>query len=215
MGRTLILIPSLKEGSLIFRKNFIKDSDGVLCYKGAYADIVIVGVGKTLSAINTFKTLTGCDYEKIVLTGICGAYRSSGLSIGEVVTIHEDFFVDEGVFLGDKIIGTDQLGFPIVQNNVVEFDIYEDLKIVNGNTVSLCSGEDIYSSILNSKSGADIETMEGASVGYVLNLFGKKGYHIRAVSNYCGNRKEQEWNIKLAIDNLYGFLFYKFLGGVI
>jgi len=65
----------------------------------------------------------------------------------------------------------------------------DDVKIVNGNTVSLCSGVDWYADMLNKKTNADVETMEGASVGLVGEVFNKKIYHIRSVSNFVATER--------------------------
>lgn len=205
MNKGVILVPTLKEGSYIFKKNFTKDSNGLLCCNISGYDIFVIGLSKVLAAINSYKILSSYEYDTVVLTGIAGSYRRSGLSVGDIVTIHLDYFIDEGIYLEDRLVGTNEIGFPLSENNLVEFDIYEDLKIVNGNTVSLCSGNDSYADMLYEKSRADVETMEGAAVGYVLKLLNKKGYHIRGVSNFCGDRKKQEWNIQLSLDNLSSF----------
>ncbi|MCA1927502.1 MAG: hypothetical protein LDL13_04320 [Calditerrivibrio sp.] len=212
MSRDLILVPTLKEGSYIFKKDFTRHSNGLLWCKFGTYDIFIIGVSKVVSAINSYKILSSMEYDRIILTGIAGAYRESRLSVGDIVTIHLDYFVDEGIYLEDRLVGSNEIGFSVSENNMVEYDIYEDLKIVNGNTVSLCSGNDRYAEILHEKSRADVETMEGAAVGYVLKIVGKKGYHIRGVSNFCGERKKQEWNIKLCMDNLCNFFRSRVLG---
>jgi len=203
--RRVLLFPTIKEASYVFKKPFT-EKYGVLSIDLNDVFVAVIGIGKTLSAINCYNLMNNDIAESYVLTGICGAYRNTKLYVGDLVTIFEDFFVDEGIFLGDRILGTDELGFSICEKNSVFFDIWDDLKIVNGNTVSLCSGNDYYSDLLQSRSNADVETMEGAAVGLVGKKLNKKIYHIRSVSNFTGDRKNQEWNFKLAMDNLSNFL---------
>lgn len=200
-----LLFPTLKEASYIFKKPF-SEKNGILMLEMGDVVAMVVGVGKALSSINSFKIFSDGLADSYFLMGICGAYRKSGLKIGDMVTIFEDFFVDDGVFLGDKIIGTDELGFSICERNRVFFELWEDLKIVNGNTVSLCSGIDFFADLLQSKTNADVETMEGAAVGLAAKKLNRKIFHIRAVSNFTGDRKDQEWNFKLAMDNLSNFI---------
>lgn len=190
----------------MFKKEFHKNESGLLSLTINNTDIFVTGVGKILSAINAFRIFSLVDADEFYLTGICGAYRQSNLDVGDIVTILEDHFVDEGIFLGDKITGTHEIGFPICNKNVVTHLLMDDVKIANGNTVSLCSGADWYAEMLTKKTNADVETMEGASVGLVGELFNKKIYHVRAVSNFCGDRKNQEWNISLSLENLSKFL---------
>jgi futalosine hydrolase len=206
MKNSVVMIPSIREASYIFKKEFRKNKSGLLSLKINNTDILVTGVGKILSAINAYRIFSSVDADEFYLTGICGAYRQSNLDVGDIVTILEDHFVDEGIFQGDKITGTHEIGFPICNKNVVTNLLMDDVKIVNGNTVSLCSGADWYAEILHKKTNADVETMEGASVGLVGELFNKKIYHIRSVSNFCGDRKNQEWNISLSIENLSTFL---------
>ncbi|MGC8769333.1 hypothetical protein [Calditerrivibrio sp.] len=205
-----LLFPTLKEASYVFKKPFT-EQNGILTFSTANTAVFIVGVGKSLSALNSFKLFQNDVARCYFLMGICGAYRNSGLNIGDVVTIFEDYFADEGVFLGEKILGTDEIGFSICEKNRVFFDIWDNLKIVNSNTVSLCSGINFYSDLLRSRTNADVETMEGASVGLAAKKFNKQIYHIRAVSNYTGDRKDQEWNFKLAMDNLSSFIYRELL----
>ncbi len=205
-----LLFPTLKEASYVFKKPFV-EKNGVLMLEVGSVVAIVVGVGKTLSSINSFKVFSDRLAVNYFLVGICGAYRNSGLNVGDVVTIFEDFFVDDGVFLGDKIIGTDELGFSICERNRVFFDIWDELKIVNGNTVSLCSGTDFFADLLQSKTNADVETMEGAAVGLAAKKLNSKIYHIRSVSNFTGERKNQEWNFKLAMDNLSNFILRNLL----
>jgi futalosine hydrolase len=47
--------------------------------------------------------------------------------------------------------------------------------------------------------------MEGAAFGYVCGKLGVDCVQVRAVSNFCGKRDEQEWNFSKAVNNLKTF----------
>ncbi|MCX8083974.1 MAG: hypothetical protein N3C60_03535 [Calditerrivibrio sp.] len=205
MYKRILMFPTLKEASYVFKKRF-DQNNGLLCLKQGDVLACVIGVSKSASLINTYKVFESYGADEYFLLGIGGAYRKSGLKVGDVVTIMEDYFVDEGVFLGDKLMGLDEMGFAICEKNRVFFKVWEDLKIVTGNTVSVCSGTDFWSDMLQSKTNADVETMEGASVGLVAMGFGRDVYHIRAISNFTGERRNQEWNFMLAMDNLSDFI---------
>ena len=48
--------------------------------------------------------------------------------------------------------------------------------------------------------GADIETMEGAAVAFVCRQLEVPLLHVRAISNWTGDRDRGEWNLGAAVD---------------
>jgi len=72
--------------------------------------------------------------------------------------------------------------------------------LVHGVTVSSCSGTDAASEIMRHRSGADIETMEGAAVAFVCRQLEIPMLHLRAISNWTGDRDRGEWNLGAAVD---------------
>jgi futalosine hydrolase len=74
--------------------------------------------------------------------------------------------------------------------------------IVRGVTVSTCSATEATSQTMSRRSGADVETMEGASVAYVCRQLELPLLHVRAVSNWTGDRDRGEWNLGAAVDAL-------------
>lgn len=198
-----IFVPTVKEAEGIFSGiELTLWKYGVL--KAEYNDIMIfvTGATKTCAAFSAAMVLDAFPAEEVVLTGICGAYRQSGLKVGDIVSVHKDFFADEAVFYSDKITTLSEMGFEFAKNGCSEFISYDDLPIVNSNTVSFLDGEGAVSALLYSKYGASVENMEGAAFGFVCNMLGIKAYQVRAVSNFCGKREGQEWNVRLALGNL-------------
>jgi futalosine hydrolase len=50
------------------------------------------------------------------------------------------------------------------------------------------------------RSSADIETMEGAAVAYVCRQLELPLLHVRAISNWTGDRDRGEWNAPAAVE---------------
>jgi futalosine hydrolase len=73
---------------------------------------------------------------------------------------------------------------------------------VRGVTVSTCSGVDSRSRELHRRTGADVESMEGAAVAYVCQKAEVPLLHVRAISNWTGDRDRGEWNLGAACDAL-------------
>ncbi|MGE4267862.1 MAG: hypothetical protein AB7F25_10550 [Deferribacterales bacterium] len=198
-----IFVPTVKEAQGIFPDiELMLWKHGI--FKAEYNDIMIfvTGVTKTCAAFSASMVFNEFNVQEAVLTGICGAYRQSGLKVGDVVSVYRDFFADEAVFYKDRITSLGEMGFEFAKEGCCRFDSYDNLPIVDSNTVSFLDGEGDVSSLLHEKYGASVENMEGAAFGFVCNMLKIKAYQVRAISNFCGRRDTQEWNIKLALGNL-------------
>lgn len=202
----VVFVPSFKESEGIFGNlSYVKSRYG---YHEADFDgkkIVVTGITKTSAAIAAFSVLSSRHFDEAYLLGIAGAYRGSGLNIGELVSVNFDFFVDESIFFNDQIVFLSEMGFPFCNKNRVCFKTLDDLRIVNSNTVSFLSGEDWLADLYFGKTGASIENMEGAAFGFAADKFNIDFFQVRAVSNYCGKRANQMWNPKKALESLKNF----------
>lgn len=201
-----IFVPTVKEAEGIFGDIKLQEYKyGII--KGAYRDIpvYVTSVTKTSAAFSASMVLSEGSITEALLTGICGAYVKSGLSVGDVVSVQKDFFADEAVFYEDRIDSIGDLGFKITEGGFVEFATIQDMPIINSNTVSFLDGVGRVSEMMRKKTGASVENMEGAAFGYVCNMLKIKAFQVRGVSNFCGARSEQRWNIRLAFDNLKRF----------
>ncbi|KAA0257334.1 hypothetical protein FHQ18_09820 [Deferribacter autotrophicus] len=199
----VIFIPTKKEYEKLFPNLSLEYNN--FYYYAKYNDITIVvtGIGKVNVSISaTHYFCNHHDVEEAYLIGIAGAYRESGLNVGDVVTVENDFFVDEGLIEDNYLKMLNEIGFAICEDNKTVFKTVDGLKHVDANTVSLLSSTDQLAKLYKNKTGASIESMEGAAFGLVCAKYNINSYQIRSISNYCGNRKHQEWNIKLAFKNL-------------
>lgn len=198
-----LFLPSISEGKKIFpgisfspwRHNI---STGE--YKGL--PVIVTGVSKVPAAFASIIAIKEFNITEAILTGVCGAYRSSGLSVGEVVSIRRDWFADEGLYADGGFKSLDEMGFPIIEKRYIEFSVLKTLPVADSNTVSFLDGDGEISDVLQKSTSAHTENMEGAAFGYVCNMLSVKCFQVRAVSNFCGKRAEQEWDFKKATLNL-------------
>lgn len=207
-NRNAVFVPSIREAKEIFDNiSFRKNKYGLSFAEWNNTRIIITGVGKANAAFSSCISLIDSDIESVVLMGICGAYRMSGKKPGDIVCITKDYFADDGLL---DSVGTykllSEMDFPVSEKgNYSEFKAFAGLHEATANTVSFLSGTDKLAEMYCSKTGAAVENMEGAAFGMVCERLNIKAYQVRAVSNFCGERKKQEWNIKKAINALKNF----------
>jgi len=176
---------------------------------GTLADAVI-GVGKAAAAMHTTRLLLGERPAWLLLIGVCGAYPESGLDVGALCLVGEDLLADEGValpgggFLGLETMGLGEVG-PFLADPTRTHAAARLLAapVLRGATVSTCSGDDERSRALAVRSGAQVETMEGAAVLQVCRAFDVPVVQLRCVSNRTGDRARAGWDLRRAIDRLH------------
>lgn len=199
---TVLFIPTERELKKVFNinaKTFEKHFKA-----GFYKNIpvIVTGIGKANASMTASIFFSNFAADNAVLTGICGAYHSSGLAVGDTVSVEQDYFVDECVFDGEKITTLAEKGMPPTQGNCVKFITSEHFPKVTSNTVSFIPGEDKISELFRLKTNAQVENMEGAAFGTAATHFGAKIYQIRTISNFCGKLENQKWDINKAAQNL-------------
>jgi len=179
---------------------------------GALADAVI-GVGKAAAAMRTTQLLLAERPAWLLLIGVCGAYPESGLEVGGLCLVGEDLLADEGVALADDGFmdlgarGLVEVG-PFAADPARTREVARVLAapVLRGATVSTCSGEDGRSRALAARSGAQVETMEGAAVLQVCRALAVPAVQLRCVSNRTGERARAGWDLRGAIDRLHAGL---------
>lgn len=181
-------------------------------YRNTLIDMVITGVGMALTSYELGKILPGSDYDLALNIGIAGSF-SSELPIGTVVNITRDRFGDLGAEDGDEFISMESLG--LLDPNEPPFKdswlmaAYDDIVVgqlglteatgitvntTHGNTESIRKVKEMYD--------ADVESMEGAAFFYCCLKEGIPCIQLRAISNIITERKKEDWNIDLALENL-------------
>ena len=176
---------------------------------GGLAD-AIIGVGKTAAALHTTRLLLTRRPAWVLLIGVCGAYAGSGLAVGGLCLVADDRLADEGValreggFLALAELGLGDTG-PFAADPLRTAEAARRLgaPIVRGATVSTCSGSDELAAALAGRSGAQVETMEGAAVLQVCRELGVPAVQLRCVSNLCGERARGGWDLEGAVAQLH------------
>lgn len=186
--------------------------------------VYTIGVGKVAAAIALYSFLLQVEQRRtvrgVLLAGIAGAYpdrhRTSAapVRLGELCIVGNETLADEGVdtpqgFVdfgspvfghGERLVDTGPFGAHarIAADAAARLGV----PIVRGATVSTCSGTDAASLRLHQRTGADVETMEGAAVAFVCRQRELPLLHVRAISNWTGDRHRGEWNVGAAADAL-------------
>lgn len=174
-----------------------------------------IGVGKVAAAVHLQQLLAERPgVRAVLLFGVCGAFpprhRASAppLSIGQLVAVSDDRLGDEGVATPDGFLdlGAMQLGDvgPFRADTRLLHHAVEHLDAtpVRGVTVSTCSGTEATSAAVHERTGAHVESMEGAAVAYVCRQHELPLLQLRAVSNWTGDRDLGEWNLGAAVDTV-------------
>ena len=207
----IIAIPSEFEVKKIFGNVSIKVENG-LKYT-LYRDylILLTGVSKISTTYNLTKFLSiSSNISKIYLVGIAGAYEDSNLNISDIISVQKDYLIDEATITQTdnnvEIVTMHEKGINIIDNNFAEFKVVESMKVVNSNTVSLIQTDENICNAYRDKYGASIENMEGAAFGYITSQFNIDTYQIRSISNFCGSKFNDSWNIKGACAKLKDFI---------
>lgn len=167
-----------------------------------------LGVGKTAAAIGLTRALAAGDVGSVVAIGVAGAHRASGLALGERVLVGSDVLADEGVrtpsgFLDLPALGLGEIGPWRADEGLLALASgVLKAPIVAASTVSTCSGTDALADETAARSGAAIETMEGAAIAAACAAHGVPWIQLRVVSNMTGDRERAGWDLARALDEL-------------
>ena len=161
-------------------------------------EVHICGIGAVSCAAITARIITSQHPEIIILAGIAGAYRGSGLQIGNTVIVEKENIADMGAmrkegFIPLPIDGKDTANNCYICDTSIP-DIF--LKIIS-NTVNVAGTPYLDPEVAS----AQIENMEGAAFFAVCRALGTPFIEIRTISNFVGDGKDK-WDIPLAANNL-------------
>ncbi len=200
---------------LLTHFNFIEQPNQKLrkyTYKNHLVDVLIPGVGMTYTAYWLGKTLNNKWYDAAINLGLAGTFDDK-IKIGEVVNVTSDRIAELGAEDGEKFLSLIDMDLiededfslqngALVNTIPLKNEFTKTLQQVSAITVNTTHGEE--SSIENVKAlfNPQIETMEGAAFFYACLLEGISCIQLRAVSNKVERRNKENWNIKLALENL-------------
>ncbi|MCA8957688.1 MAG: futalosine hydrolase [Planctomycetes bacterium] len=171
------------------------------------AELLAVGLGKAAAASALAQRLAEphARPEVVLAFGVCGAFRGSGLSVGDTCLIAEDQLADEGVDTAQGFLDLRNLDPVRPQRLRMDSGWTErardalGLPVVTGITVSTCSGTDALAHERHARTGAAVETMEGAALALCCHLAGVPLLQLRSVSNFTGARECGEWDLPRAV----------------
>lgn len=176
---------------------------GPLPGEGLPVEFLELGVGKTAATRTLTLRLASSPPDLVLLFGVGGAYRDQGLEGGDLCLVTEDRLADEGVATESGFLGLDELELGIIGPFEMDREHTDSIarhlgieQRVHGATVSTCSGTQARAEDLVARSGAVIESMEGAAVAFVCERAGTPLVQLRCVSNFAGDRAQGAWDLE-------------------
>lgn len=183
------------------------------------------GVGKVNAASSTAVMIERYQPQLVINTGCAGAYRGSGLTVGNLFVASEEALADDGVLVAEGWKDLRYMNMPsITQGGLSCYNIlplsrhasekamqladYYGVFLMRGRsaTVSTCSGTSHYGAELSQRWNALIENMEGAAVAQVCLRCGIDCLEIRGISNLVEERDLKKWNIPRAVEAAQRFV---------
>lgn len=158
---------------------------------GDVVEVLRTGIGPVRAAHALTRLLSRQTVEEIIVCGIGGAYPGSGLEVGDVVCATTECFAD---------VGADAPGgFLDFSDGPMPLDLRDfPCDSAAFATVSTCTGTDERARELAERTGAKVESMEGAALVWVARKFGVRIGQVRGISNLVGNRDKESWDIEAA-----------------
>lgn len=169
------------------------------------------GIGVLSSAISFMQHVFQHKPDLIIQAGIAGSFDTN-IKLGNVVVIEKEYLGDTGVWEGGEwkdlfdmnLQKSDEQPFTNRSLPNKQADKLNKLHLpkVTGVTINEITTSEQRMKVLTEKYKADVESMEGASLHYVCNLFSVSFIQLRAISNYVGERDKTKWEMKDSIANV-------------
>jgi len=177
--------------------------------------------------INTVQSLTAAIENArpslIIQTGCAGAFRKSGLNIGDIGIATEEIDIQLGIETEDGSFPLKELPFSIIKSNSIDIknryplDIefvnqasetlrkfFEEKRIglINGPfiTVSTITATSSRAKDIYKQFSPCMECMEGAGAAHLSIYYDIPFLEIRSASNFAGKRDRNSWNLSLAFE---------------
>ncbi len=192
----LVVFPSAFEA-----KNFKVETNHTV-------EVLISGIGGFATMYSLTKYCTENRPDFIIHAGICGAFDES-FQLGEVVNVMIDHFADFGVTEKGKwktgfemgLVSSHKIPFTEGQLVAPNNDIANFPKVIAITSQTITTSNE-QMNFLTKRFQASVETMEGAFVHYVCIKEDIPFIHLRAISNYVGERNKEKWETTTALKNL-------------
>ncbi|TKK71520.1 futalosine hydrolase [Ilyomonas limi] len=173
--------------------------------------ILYTGVGILPSAVSITQHVLQHKPDLIIQMGIAGCFDSN-IGLANVVAVKKESLGDTGVQENGEWKDVFDMGFRqkgempfsdkyLVNETIEKYNVLQ-LPEVTGVTINEITTEKARIKMLQGKYNAQIESMEGAALHYVCQLFNIPFIQIRAISNYIGERDKTKWKLKEAVASL-------------
>lgn len=205
-------------------------------YRGEVAGrpviLAMTGIGKINASGAVTALLERFEPELLINTGCAGAYRESGLAVGDLAIAATEIIGDDGVLTPDGWHSLELIGIPTVEKNGESFFnqiplsrwaldkaafVAETAGVVLRKgpfvTVSTVSGTLVRGEELSRRFGGICENMEGGAAAQVALLYGVDCMEIRGVSNIVEDRDLSRWDIQSAVEHAQNFIT-RFIGSL-
>jgi futalosine hydrolase len=178
------------------------------------------GPGKSNAALAAYDLIGRYEPEWVIGTGCAGAFRPSGLKIGDVALADLEVFADEGSSSPEGFLDLQEIDLPLWRDrfgrplyNAIPVapppegfggeDAGRGFEVRAGClvTVSSASGTDERAGEIHERWQALAESLEGAAVALAALRRGRPFLEVRGISNLAGNRDRGEWDIPRACAN--------------
>jgi futalosine hydrolase len=182
---------------------------------GRHPHTLELGVGKIAATLSLTLALAESSYDAVVLIGVGGAYPErhlrpglTALDVGDLCLVTDDVVADDGVVTPEVFLDLAQLRLGEIGPFACDASLTGKLAAllgcpqVRGATVSTGAGVESLSQAFGQRSGAQIESMEGAAAAIVCRRFGVPLAQLRAISNRTGDRKLGGWDLDRALTRL-------------
>jgi futalosine hydrolase len=182
------------------------------------AQIVVAGVGRTNAACATTEAILSAwkkgGVDAVISAGVAGALpqesSDEALKVGELIVASSCVYAEEGIVTGQGFATMEAIGFALgdFQGNSVPVDgdlldrLSSTFRIGPIATVATCSGTDAAAREVVRRTGALAEAMEGAAVVHAARRLKVPAVEIRAISNTCGDRANQIWDLSAGLHSL-------------
>lgn len=170
--------------------------------------VVVTGATSVAAALELGLEIARSRPLQVLGVGIAGAYPASGISLGEVVAVGSEEFLDLGAEDGERFLDLWSMGFdPGLprRHRLTVPDFCRNLRVVRGATCFTCTGS-VPTLRSRESAGFEVESMEGAGWATACARLDVPFSEIRSISNFCGPRDRGAWRIEESLVALESFL---------
>lgn len=177
------------------------------------AELLLTGVGKSNAAGAVARAIDRSRYAALLSIGIAGTLEPETLPLCTSIAVESATLADEGIETESGFLTLREMGFPplpgVPDALPADARFFSALSRITDRTahlatVSTCSGTDARAARVRTQIAGSprAEDMETAAIALVCTRLGLPWGGLRIISNTTGNRQQQTWDLKAALDRL-------------